>query len=336
MLNEPTTIASVARLIGETLESDYGIDPAPLYRELQVDTTTFFRPGSRIAFRKMNELWRRAAEAAGDPEFGIKVGKHVSPGDFFVLGHAWLASDSLHDAMQRLSRFINVLSTIGNHIRLQHDGETCALIETGNNRIVNPQPVAQDAGYVALLRMIEFIAPAGVGPLHVNLPRAQDAALVDYESALGCPVSFEAGAQTWTFRASDLEAPLSGAVPEVADASDRIAASYIASLDEGAVAREVRQTLIQALPSGHVDQQSIAKKLYRSRSTLQRQLGAEGTSYREILESTRQALAEKYLKDSSYSQAQVAFMVGFSDQSNFARAFKRWTGMSPGEYQKAA
>ena len=86
----------------------------------------------------------------------------------------------------------------------------------------------------------------------------------------------------------------------------------------------------------HVDQESIAKKLYRSRSTLQRQLNSEGTSYREILESTRQALAEKYLQDSDYSQAQVAFMVGFSDQSNFARAVKRWTGMSAGEYQKAA
>jgi AraC-like DNA-binding protein len=65
-------------------------------------------------------------------------------------------------------------------------------------------------------------------------------------------------------------------------------------------------------------------------------LGAEGTNYREILESTRQALAEKYLQGGEYTQAQVAFMVGFSDQSNFARAFKRWTGMSPGEFQKAA
>ena len=94
--------------------------------------------------------------------------------------------------------------------------------------------------------------------------------------------------------------------------------------------------LVQMLPSGHVDQDTIASKLHRSRSTLQRQLSGEGTSYRDILETTRQGLAEKYLQDSQYSQAQVAFMVGFSDQSNFARAFKRWTGMSPGEFQKAA
>ena len=208
------------------------------------------------------------------------------------------------------------------------------MVETGNRRLANPQQVAMDAGYVALLRMIDFVTPEKVRPQHVNLP--QDARLVDYESILGCPVTFNEGAEIWTFSTNDLEAPLSGAVPDVADATDRIAENYIASLDEGAVAQEVRQALIQSLPSGHVDQETIAKKLYRSRSTLQRQLGAEGTNYREILETTRQALAEKYLTDSDYSQAQVAFMVGFSDQSNFARAFKRWTGMSPGEFQKAA
>jgi AraC-like DNA-binding protein len=94
--------------------------------------------------------------------------------------------------------------------------------------------------------------------------------------------------------------------------------------------------LVQMLPSGRTDQDTVANRLYRSRSTLQRQLSAEGTSYRDILETTRQALAEQYLLDGEYSQAQIAFMVGFADQSNFARAFKRWTGKSPGEYQKAA
>ena len=83
-------------------------------------------------------------------------------------------------------------------------------------------------------------------------------------------------------------------------------------------------------------EESVAKRLYRSRSTLQRQLGAEGTSFRQILESTRRSLAENYLRSNDYTQAEVAFMLGFTDQSNFARAFKRWTGMSPGQYQKEA
>ena len=336
MLNEPTTIASVARLVGETLREDYGADPAPLYRELGIDTAEFFRPGSRIAFSTMDCLWQRAAAISGDPEFGVNVGLRVRPNDFFVLGHAWLASDTLCDALRRLSRFVNVLSTIGSHMHLRQDRDTWVLIETGARRRAMPQQVAMDAGYVALLRLIDFVTIARVRPLHVNLRQAMDASVVDYQSLLGCPVSFGMGAETWTFASRDIEAPLSGAAPEVADAADRIASKYLASVDEGTVAREVRQVLIRTLPSGSVDLATIAQKLHRSRSTLQRQLSSEGTSYREILESTRQALAEKYLRDGNHSQAQVAFIVGFTDQSNFSRAFKRWTGKSPGEFQKVA
>ncbi len=91
MLNEPTTIASVARLIGTTLRADYDADPAPLFAKVNIDTAKFGRPGSRILFSKMNALWRQAYELTGDDEFGVKVGSRITPRDFFVLGHAWLA-----------------------------------------------------------------------------------------------------------------------------------------------------------------------------------------------------------------------------------------------------
>jgi AraC-like DNA-binding protein len=336
MFSEPTTISSVARLIGETLKADYGVDPEPLFRKANIDTTKFYRPGSRIVFSKMNKLWRDAADATGDVEFGFKVGSRVTPGDFFVLGHAWIASDTLHDAMERLCRFINVLSTVGSQMQLRQDEGTYSLIEPFTARLVDPQQEAKDAGLVALLRLIDFVTANKVRPVEVSLTQSRDRSSADYTGTLECPVKFGTDAEVWTFAAPDVEAPLTGAVPDVAVATDRIAESYIASLDEGVVTHEVRQSIIQLLPSGHTDQETVAQKLFRSRSTLQRQLGAEGTSYREILESTRQTLAEKYLQDSEYTQAQVAFTLGFSDQSNFARAFKRWTGMSPGEFQKAA
>jgi AraC-like DNA-binding protein len=261
----------------------------------------------------------------------------VAPRDFFVLGHAWLASETLFDALQRLCRFFNVLTTLESHLELRAHERGYALVESGmNKRKASPQPAALDAGIVAFLGLFDSVTPEPVRPLSVALPQKRDSSPVDYEMIFECPVSFGGKEEVWIFRASDLDAPLAGSIPDVADATDRIAESYIASLEEGAVAHEVRQTLVQLLPSGHVDQDSIASRLYRSRSTLQRQLGAEGTNYRDILKSTRRNLAENYLMDGEYTQAEIAFMVGFSDQSNFARAFKRWTGMSPGEFQKAA
>ena len=335
MLNEPTTISSVARLIGDTLREDYEIDPEPMYRKCRIDTGKFVRPGTRILFSKMDQLWRLAAEASGDPELGIKVGSRVVPGDFYVFGHAWLASETLLGAFHRLSRFIRVLSTVGNTIEIEQHGDICTLRDTFLTRTVKPQQVALDAGISALLRMCDLVTASPVRPRRLVLPQAPDTSPVDYSRIVGCPVEF-GDLEIWEFPAADVEAPLTGSVPEVAVASESIAETYMDSLDEGVLAHEVRQMLIQLLPSGRSDQDAIAKRLYRSRSTLQRQLGAEGTSYRQILESTRQSLAEKYLHSSDYTQAEVAFMLGFTDQSNFARAFKRWTGMSPGEFQKAA
>lgn len=333
---EPTTIASVARLVGETLEGEYGVDPQPVFAQIQIDTGKFHKPGARIAFTKMTGLWQRAVELSGDAEFGLRVGSRATPGDFFVLGHAWLASDSLHDAFQRLCRYFNVLTTLGHHMGVRELPERYALVEDGANRLGEPAQAAKDASFAALLRMCDFVTPRPVRPLRVALPQARDASPIDYADVFGCPVSYDAGEECWEFDKSELDAALTGSIPDVAAATDRIADNYIASLEEGALAHDVRQMIVQLLPSGNVDQDTVASKLHRSRSTLQRQLSGEGTSYRDILESTRQALAEKYLRDGDYSQAEVAFMIGFSDQSNFARAFKRWTGMSPGQFQRAA
>jgi AraC-like DNA-binding protein len=335
MLNDPTTISSVARLIGETLKDAYGIDAQPLFGDSRINPAKFQTPGSRVPFSKMNQLWTMAAEASGDPEFGIKVGSRVKPGDFYVLGHAWLASESLYGAFRRLTRFIHVLSTAGSTLELRDEGSRVALVETFTRRFVLPQPVAMDAGFSALVRMCDFVTAAPVRPRRVVLPRAVDGRGVDYKAVVGCPVEFD-DIEVWEFAKSDVDAKLSGSIPEVASAVEIIADEYLSSLDEGAVAHEVREILIQTMPSGKSDQDSVARRLYRSRSTLQRQLGAEGTSYREVLDSTRRSLAEKYLRSNDYTQAEVAFMLGFTDQSNFARAFRRWTGMTPGEFRKAA
>ena len=336
MLYEPTTLASVARLIGESLAADYGVDPRPIFSQLKIDTGTFLRPGARVSFAKMNRLWRNAVAVTGDPLFGLTVGERVTPADFFVLGHAWLASATLLGAFRRLCRYVHVLSTVNGRLELQRHADGYALIESYAEDAKMPQKAAKDAGFAALLRLCDIVARKPVRPLRIALTVSAEHKSDRYDELFQCPVTYGQDQEVWIFAATDLEQPLTGSIPEVADATDRIAENYIASLDESTVATAVRQLLVQLLPSGKMDQDTIAKRLYRSRSTLQRQLSAEDTNYRHILESTRRDLAQHYLEDGEYTQAQIAFMIGFADQSNFARAFKRWTGVSPGEYQKAA
>lgn len=323
-------------LIGKTLENDYQIDPEPLFAAEGIDLDRPVKPGARVSFAKMGRIWSSAVAASGDLMFGLKVGRNARPSDFYVLGHAWLASATLLGAMRRLCRYASVLSTGVGSLSMERQNDSIALIETFSDKTHVPSKPAKDGGYAALMNMCEFVKRRPVYPVSVNLTVPADDGSEQYDELFRCPITYGAEAERLFFAAEDLEEPLPGSIPEVADATETIADNYIASFDKNTVATEIRQMLIQMLPSGRADQDSVAARLYRSKSTLQRQLKGEGTTYREILESTRHSLAEQYLKDGSYSQVQVAFMTGFADQSNFARAFKRWTGVSPGQFQKAA
>lgn len=334
MLFEPTTLSSVARLIGECLEEDYGIDPLPIFKELQIDTGKFFKPGARTPYTRMDALWHRAVTASNDPWFGFTVGRKATPNDFFVFGHAWLASATLRGALQRLCRYGDVISNLNDGPVLLREGDRYTLTHTDLLDQQHPTKFAIDAGYVVLLSFFDIVTSKNVRPVHMSLILGPEHASERYNDLFQCPITYGCDEEVWHFDAEDLDQLLPGSVPDITEVTDRIARNYIDSLDHSKVATEVSRILVQVLPAGKVDQTEVASRMHRSKSTLQRQLSAEGTSYRDILELTRQTLAKRYLTEGEYTQAQIAFMTGFSDQSNFARAFKRWTGVSPGQFQK--
>ena len=80
--------------------------------------------------------------------------------------------------------------------------------------------------------------------------------------------------------------------------------------------------------------QDVAKELNMTQRTLQRRLKEEGTSYAQLRDSVRFRFAEEYLRDPVMDMATIAANLGFSEPANFYAAFKRWQGMSPGEFRK--
>ncbi len=80
----------------------------------------------------------------------------------------------------------------------------------------------------------------------------------------------------------------------------------------------------------------VAAELAMSTRTLHRQLRAQGASYQEILNSTREQLARHYLRNPSLSAAEIAFLLGYEETSSFYRAFQSWTGETPEQVRRAA
>jgi AraC-like DNA-binding protein len=333
MFYEPSTLASATVLVAASLREDYGVDPEPIYSQVGIPLTPTESPQIRYPLSKMRKLWEVSIEASGDPAIGLMAGRRAKPTHFYALGYSWLASSTLLDAMQRLTRYMQVMSTASAVVSLTETDDSYAIASIFPDPAKAPPKEGIDCGMTALLSLCDIVAEREIRPLRVELTCPATTHPEAYREALRAPILFDAEVGTIHFDKDVLRELLPRGAPDVAKATDRIAEQYIETLDPRKVASQVRQLLIALLPSGKADQELVSSRLNRSMSTLQRQLKSEGLSYRDVLESTQRGLAETYLRDKKYSQAQIAYMLGFSEQSNFSRAFKRWTSMSPKQYQ---
>ena len=333
MLYEPTSLALTTNPLGRALAEVYGLDPAAVFAVAGLEFGAPVTPQQRYPLSTIRRLWQAAIEASGDPAIGLAAGWHVRPADLYAFGFAWLASSTLRGALERLCRFHRVLSTAVAVVTLEECGDQLALRTRFPDLSRAPPKEGVDAGMTALLSMCSLIAERDVRPVKADLTCDDTVHPAAYAKHLQAPIRFGCDVGTLYFDRSLTEAPLAGGTPDVARATDRIAERYLEAMDPQRVATEVRRLLVRLLPSGQFDQDRVARQLNRSASTLHGQLGTENTSFREILDNTRRGLAEDYLRDGKFSIAEVAYLLGFSDQSNFSRAFKRWTSRTPHEFR---
>ncbi len=336
MLYEPSTLRSITGLLETALQEEYGVDPAPIFASAGVPLGGVTSPQQRVPLSKIHKLWELSKEASGDEAIGLKTGKYARPAHFYAFGYSWMASSTLLGGMQRLARYQQLMSTASVEVSLSETHDSYVLSAIFPDASKSPPKEGIDCGMTAILALCDIVAEKEIRPLRVELTCPATVHPDAYRDALRAPVQFNSEIGSFHFNKDTLNEPLPHGTPDIAKATDKIAEQYIEALDPHKVASQVRRLLIDLLPSGKVDQGMVSSQLHRSTSTLQRQLQAEGLSYRDVLESTQRGLAENYLRDRKYSHAQISYLLGFSEQSNFSRAFKRWTSLSPRQYQESA
>ena len=111
---------------------------------------------------------------------------------------------------------------------------------------------------------------------------------------------------------------------------------YLGKLNKDDIIDRVTAAIVDLLPSGGIADEKIAASLNMSVRSLQRRLKEVGTTFRKLLDTIREDLATTYVQDPEIELAEVAFLLGFSDQSAFSRAFRRWKDKSPREVRKTS
>ena len=303
--------------------------PAPLVRARLAG----FSPDDVVPLSVWRDLLDQAVALRPDlVAAGLSIGAGVMPQHLGVLGYLVLASDTLGEAMHAYQRYE----------RLFYGVDLAELRFVGPDVEIRwaPADTGAIADQTAIAALITFLRrqlqdpppPSGVSFLFDATAEQAQAC----EAFFGCPVQFACSHTSVRFPMVYLSIPMPHREPGLRVLLDRQAQALLDALpDPSAFDRAVQQLLVRMLPEGEVNVDKVAAAMHQSTRTLQRRLADRGMTWQQLLDNTRMQLARQYLKDQALSVAEIALLLGFSEQSAFTRAFKRWTGQTPLDTRRA-
>jgi len=313
----------------------HGVDANALLREAGVDPASLRDATARLPSRVPDVLFTKVAALIPDPAFALRAARCWHPSNLGALGHAWLASSTLRTGLQRLERYGRLLGEKGQFRMTETDD---GLRYSYDHRRRDPllRAIGADFALSVVLDMCRMNYGASLRPAAVWLTRPRPAATEPYRQFYGCPIRYGASENAFVLPLRVADEPLPTANRRLAGTLDEILASQLAALDKDNLPARCKYTLLDGITSGELSEREMAKRMHMSRRTLQRKLAESNTTYQKLVDDTRRDLALRYLEDPGKSITDVTFLVGFSGQSAFTRAFRRWTGLSPTRFREQA
>lgn len=327
--------AIVVRSFPEFLASAGVASPARLIRASGIEPEELNDPEALLSMRACAEMFERAAHETGRGTLGLDFGLQLPWRDLGVLGHVIFSATSLGEGLDDVRRFYAATRILGEFSREAADGEVRVSFSPQDTSPVQMSQMSF-ALFAFLMRYCrEATGRADLSPREVRFRCAAPPEPAPLEAFFGAPVRFSASKDAFIFAAHDLEHPLAPEKPDPLPHLRRHAQQLLATLPPvGDYLLKVRRCTTKALADGHCDIDEIARRLKTSARSLQRHLQEAGSSYQKVLGGTRLAMAQLYLKDRSLSLPEIAYLLGYADQSVLSRAFRRWSGKKPLAYRK--
>ncbi len=311
--------------------TDMGLNPADVLSLAGLPADLFGRKDASLTPAEYFRLWRGLEKAAGSDELPLKIGQLISVELFDPPIFASLCSPNLNTALQRLRDFKRLIGPL-----------TLALVIDSRQTVVtlacygNVEPIPRSLGAT---EMVFFTQLARLATRQRIIP--QEVRLVQLPTIVGPYKEFFGvaprlgKANSISFSAQDALLPFLTEDAGMWDFFEAKLKRKLSDLDsEVSTTERVRSALLEMLPSGYNTIEETASRLATSKRSLQRRLSYESSSYQEVLNATRQELAQYYLAQSIITPTEIAFLLGFQDGNSFVRAFKNWTGKTPGDYRQ--
>ena len=330
--------AGVVKSFYQAIAEQYGEVVNDVLREMQLHPDDLDDADALLSYRRVCvELMNRLAETLVDPHFGLHCAAQTDVRNLGVMGYVIRHSASLRAALSSLSRYYTIMQTAST-VTVTVNGAVAELAY----QVTEPglAEYRQDAE-LTMAVIARFIREAAGNPdwspLAVHFAHTEPADTQPLQHFFQAPLHFAAQAHTMVIASSDLDLPL----PEHDPGLLAVLCEHVETHLQRATQQpaqtfldELREQLTSTLHAGELGVEPLAQRLNMGHRTLQRRLRDQGLSYADLLSRTRRELAERYLADPQLSLSEITFLIGYSEQSVFNRAFRDWTGKTPLNYRR--
>ncbi|MNM33700.1 HTH-type transcriptional regulator VirS [compost metagenome] len=317
---------------------EQGHEPTPLLRRYGLDSVRLAEAGARLSIPRYMHLGHAAIELSGDPALGLHMGRLSRLAHAGLAGVAAAQAPNLGEAARTLLRFEPLYAAnYRGQSSFQEDAQGAWL------RFYSISPYNSYNRFVVDSLLAGWLAQlAGLAGKPVQAER------LEFEfDAPGYAAQYQSlSCNAVQFACASNQVRLSRATLELANPqhcpstwhhllhlceAEMLQRTRVRSLGE-----RITHLLGPLLNGGREpDLEEVALHLQLPSWTLRRKLAEEGTGFRDLLNDTRRDLAETYIRDTQLAFGEIAYLLGFASAEAFQRAFKRWTGLTPGAFRRS-
>jgi AraC-like DNA-binding protein len=311
-----------------------GADISKFLQEIGMEASVLDSPDERINVEQYIRVEEKAAELLQDPCLGLHMGQYTQAGNWTILGYMMVNCQNVLESFRKFTRYSDVIGNlIGCEIILNQDSVILKLSEPIDAPKISEH--CYEGYFSSLMKLAREITGTLISPKEVGLMSFKKEYLDEYIQIFGDKAVFRNKDNYMLFERNSVELPAMLPNQKLLDCFESYAKEFLKEIeDRESYTYQTKKLLLSLMDSTNLNIKVIASELNISDRTLQANLKKEGSKFSNLLCDTRIQLAKKYLKE-DYSIENITYLLGFSDASVFRKAFKKWLGMTPGEYRQS-
>jgi AraC-like DNA-binding protein len=329
----PSATGGIARLACARV-AEAGKDPVVVLSKAGLKSIDTSNPGVRLEVPTLIKLLELAAEELHDDILGFRLARGFDLREIGLVYYVMASSEHVADALRNAERYSRIMND-GVRLRFGMEGRTATIALDYVN--VDRQADLHQIEFwlVTLVRICRQVTDGRLVPSQLKMRHLRNGTPAEFRTFFGRDVEFGADGDAVSFPAPVALLPLVGRDGYLHELLRRYADEALARKpqDRATVRSRVEEALTDLLPHGRAVAPEVARRIGLSTRTLSRKLGEEKTSFAEILDQLRAALAKRYLDDEMLPVSEVAWLLGYREVSSLTHAFKRWTGTTPRQFR---